>query len=214
MQRAFGYALVLAVGIEMIGFGGARAQEVGGSEPPATAEPGVAGAGQEGPAALEVKTADLKAYLGAYPKMTAFMGKKGRAMEAAGGDPLAGVAAAAGMQAEFEKAVGMPFARFFELHSTVSAAFGEAMAERSRKQQLQALAASVKDLEKQLANKDVKGDLRAELTRQLEEMKAALPSLEQPMPPDPGLSAGTRAVVAAQLEEVEKVFSQQVYTGE
>ncbi|MBI3892142.1 MAG: hypothetical protein HY303_11505 [Candidatus Wallbacteria bacterium] len=176
--------------------------------------PSSTAASDDATVALDVTAADLSAYLAAYPKMTVFMAKRGAAMEASGGDPTQAAAAQADLQAEFQASVGVPFTRFFELHSAVSAAFAEAMADRSRQQQKKSIADSIAEIDRQLADKAIRGEIRADLERQVGEMKAALKETDQPLPPDPALSAATRASVHARLDDLEKAFSQQVFTGE
>ncbi len=156
------------------------------------------------PAALT--EADLGVYLAAFPKMSAFMNERGAAFEQ---KAAAGAASpAASMEAEFEKAVGVPFARFFELHGMVTSAFAEALAARSRAQQKKTLTESIAVLEKAATGEETAAAVKKEMLVQVDEMKLALKSLEQEPAPEPSLSAKTRQLVQARLDEIERVFTE------
>ena len=171
--------------------------------PPA---PVAAEAAEAATAPVDLTEADLGVYMAAFPKMSSFMNERGAAFEA---QQAAGAAsAAATMEAEFEKAVGVSFARFFEIHGMVTSAFAEALAARSRAQQKKTLTESIAVLEKAAAGPETAAAMKKEMLVQVDEMKLALKSLEQEPAPEPSLSAKTRQLVQARLDEIERLFTE------
>jgi hypothetical protein len=174
------------------------AEEAAAATPPGTSPDGVV--------PVELTDADLSGYLAAFPKMTAFMNERGAAFEAS---QAAGAAsAAASMETEFEKTVGLPFGRFFEVHGLVTSAFAEALAARSRGQQKKTLDESIAELEKAVASTETSAAIRKEMLAQVDEMKVARKGLEQEPAPEPTLSVKTRQLVLSRLDEVERVFTE------
>jgi hypothetical protein len=162
--------------------------------------------GQESSGATEAGPSELESYLHAYPKMSAFLEAGGPALEQALSAPPDRADRLAA-EAEFKRSVGIPFARFFELHATVAAVFAEELAEQARLRQLAEADEELQAVRTSLATRTTAAAQRKGLEGRLSELLEVRTRFERPTPRDPAVSPGLRRLVGSRHAEVERVYS-------